>query len=325
MPEVLVSIVVPNYNYGRWLGETLDSCLSQTHRPIEIIVCDDGSTDDSRAVIDRYLRQCPDIVRALPAPHRNANFARNRGIEAARGEFVQLLDSDDLMLPEKLTRQVARLTEERGDVCYADWRMRTHGKDGSYRDGEVEVSGAQASPLLSVLGGWWSATAAFLWRRDLLERLGRCDETLDSAQDTDIVLRAALSEARFVYDPSCLAIYRRHSVRSTSQVDPLGRHVNNMKIFQAAEARLRAEGRLAPTYAAALATTYFRQARTVFWLDRAKYRDALAATLRLSPRYRPSETQLFNLASSFVGFTGAELLAGGWRTLRRLGGRRSDR
>jgi glycosyltransferase involved in cell wall biosynthesis len=98
----LVSVVITNYNTGRYLPETLDSALAQTHRPIEVIVVDDGSTDDTVIRIEPYL----DRIRFFQRSHGGLAAARNQGIAAARGDYVALLDADDLWLPEKLSVQV---------------------------------------------------------------------------------------------------------------------------------------------------------------------------------------------------------------------------
>ena len=98
----LVSVVITSYNTGRYLPETLDSALAQTHRPIEVIVVDDGSTDDTARRVEPYL----DRIRFIQRSHGGLAAARNQGIAAARGAFVALLDADDLWVPEKLSVQV---------------------------------------------------------------------------------------------------------------------------------------------------------------------------------------------------------------------------
>lgn len=98
-----VSVVVPTYNYARFLGRALDSVLSQTAPPSEIIVVDDGSTDDTAKVLDAYAK----YITALRLPNRGVSSARNAGISIASGGFVALLDSDDVWLPTKLERQLA--------------------------------------------------------------------------------------------------------------------------------------------------------------------------------------------------------------------------
>ena len=101
----LVSVVIPTYNRAHLIGETIESVLAQTYQPVEIIVVDDGSRDNTREVVERYGA----AVRYIHQSNAGVSAARNAGFVAARGEFVALLDSDDLWLPWKLEAQVSVL------------------------------------------------------------------------------------------------------------------------------------------------------------------------------------------------------------------------
>jgi glycosyltransferase involved in cell wall biosynthesis len=110
---MLISVVIPCHNAGRWIGQTLRSVADQTCAPHEVIVVDDGSTDDSV----EQVRQSGVDVRLIPANARNAAAARNIGIEAATGDWIALLDADDLWYPEHLERAAAVLAGTE-DVAY---------------------------------------------------------------------------------------------------------------------------------------------------------------------------------------------------------------
>ena len=114
----LVSVLIPCYNAGRWIDETLDSVLAQTWPNVEIIVVDDGSTDDSGAILDGYAARG---VTCIHQPNRGKTAALNRCLHGARGEFVQYLDADDLLAPDKIELQVSRLTEAEGCIATAKW------------------------------------------------------------------------------------------------------------------------------------------------------------------------------------------------------------
>jgi glycosyltransferase involved in cell wall biosynthesis len=109
MQPGLVSIIIPVYNRPGLLVEAVDSAVAQTYRPIEIIVVDDGSTDQTVGVGQRLAREHAGIVRHTRVPHGGVARAMNEGLRLASGEFIQILDSDDLLLPDKLTLQVAGL------------------------------------------------------------------------------------------------------------------------------------------------------------------------------------------------------------------------
>jgi glycosyltransferase involved in cell wall biosynthesis len=104
--EPLVSILVSNYNYGRYIGEAIQSALDQTYPNIELIVCDDGSTDDSVSVIEEYERKDPRL-RFIRKRNGGQASGFNAAFAASRGEIIALLDSDDRFLPHKIERIVA--------------------------------------------------------------------------------------------------------------------------------------------------------------------------------------------------------------------------
>lgn len=101
--EPLVSILIPCYNAEKWLAETLESALAQTWDNIEIIVVDDGSTDKSLAVAKQFE---PDGVKVISQANKGASAARNRAFQESQGDFIQYLDADDLLVPDKIELQV---------------------------------------------------------------------------------------------------------------------------------------------------------------------------------------------------------------------------
>jgi len=104
--STLVSIIIPTYNYGAYLARAVESCLSQTHRDVEIIVIDDGSTDNTRAVMRRFL----DRVTYVYQENRGVSAARNVGLEMASGDFITFLDSDDYLVDDALATRLDALS-----------------------------------------------------------------------------------------------------------------------------------------------------------------------------------------------------------------------
>jgi glycosyltransferase involved in cell wall biosynthesis len=143
--DPLVSVVISNYNTGRYLPETLESALAQTHRRIEIIVVDDGSTDDTAIRVEPYL----DRIRFFQQPHGGLAAARNAGLAVANGDYIALLDADDLWLPEKLAVQleIARRKPESGLIA-CDGR-----EFGSASNRASLLSGSAAAALRSSRSG----------------------------------------------------------------------------------------------------------------------------------------------------------------------------
>lgn len=119
MSRPAISVVIPCYNAGRFLRETIDSILAQSYSPMEVIVVDDGSTDDSAAIAESYGPP----VRVVRQHNQGESVARNRGIEDARGDWIAFQDADDYWHPDKLSRQVASIEDDCSAICTRYYRF----------------------------------------------------------------------------------------------------------------------------------------------------------------------------------------------------------
>ena len=119
-----VSIIVPCYNQAEYLPETLDSVLAQTYKNWECIIVNDGSTDNTEEVALKYCKQDERFV-YLPKQNGGLSSARNAGLDVTKGDYVQFLDSDDILLPTKIEKQVHLLENEETDVCVCHHSMFT--------------------------------------------------------------------------------------------------------------------------------------------------------------------------------------------------------
>ena len=190
MPRVdgpLVSVVIPAFEAGSFLGEAIESAFGQTHSPIEVIVADDGSTDGTAEVAESYAE-----VRLLRLPHRGQAAARNSGCRAAEGEMIAFHDADDVMLPDRITVQLAHLRANPGvDLVLG-------GQEVIFEDGAGVPSWHPASrasfrAVLREAGGRARGnvhTMTLLARRQAFELVGGFDESLDHGEDLDWLLRA---------------------------------------------------------------------------------------------------------------------------------------
>lgn len=309
----LVSVVIPCYNDERWIREAIDSVLAQTYSEIEIIVVDDGSTDASLEIIRTY----GDAVQWESGPNCGGGAARNRGFARAKGEYIQYLDADDYLLPEKIEQQVEFLQETNLDVAYGDWRFQYHGPDGTVELGPVRIGGEHEDIVKALLGNWWVALNAFLFRRETVVKIGGWDETLRAAQDRDFVYRAALADATFGYQPGCHTIYRRYgnSTLSTgNRPDWLRSHIRTV---EQAEQTLARQGRLTNAYRTVLAHSYFELVREAYDIDRGEHRRLLRKVLELEPSFVPRDKSVYNLLWKLVGPERTEDLAALYRHSRR--------
>jgi glycosyltransferase involved in cell wall biosynthesis len=190
----LVSVVIPTFNYGQFLGGAIDSVLAQTYSEIECIVVDDGSTDQTPGVLAAY----GSAVRMLRQATQGPSAARNTGIRAARGRYIAFLDADDRWTKEKLTRQVAVLdadAETAAVGCRATFVTAT-GDIIGHRDFAERASApidlTTQLKRVAVRDFWvgGSASGAVI-RREVFDAVGLWDEALPSAEDWDLWMRIA--------------------------------------------------------------------------------------------------------------------------------------
>lgn len=221
----LVSVIIPTYNYGALIGETLDSLRRQTLADWEALVVDDGSTDDTAEVLAGAARRDPRF-RYLRQTNQRQAVAKNTGLAAARGRYVQFLDADDFIEHRKLERQVAFLEEHpEVDIVYGgvryfgdpDARERLYSMTGENLPWMPEVSGAGAEVLGPLVRDNVMVINSPLVRRALVSRVGPFDPRLPPAEDWDFWLRCALAGGRFHFAdiPDTLALVRAHPTSSS--------------------------------------------------------------------------------------------------------------
>lgn len=172
MIEGLVSTIIPVFNRADMLREAVASVLAQNYRPIEIIIVDDGSTDDTAGVAVELAKRYARGLRVLRQGNRGPGLARETGRHEARGEFIQYLDSDDVLLPRKFELQVAGLRDHpECDVSYGKTRYRN--ADGSFERGPWKGSGLKVERMFPsfLVSRWWD-TPTPLYRARLCERAG---------------------------------------------------------------------------------------------------------------------------------------------------------
>jgi len=181
------SVIVPTYNMARYLGDALDSVFAQTRQPGEVIVVDDGSTDDTRAIVGRYS----DRVRYIHQSNAGVSAARNAGLRAASHEYIALLDADDIWAPDKLAAQIPLLEQDPsiGLVC-SDFAIER-------ADGRRVPSYFAAHPwddhgdvFEGVFSGWSIPPSSVVFRWGAA---GEFDESLTVGEDLHLFLRIACS------------------------------------------------------------------------------------------------------------------------------------
>jgi glycosyltransferase involved in cell wall biosynthesis len=206
----LVSIVINNYNYGRFLRECIDSALSQTHRNTEVIVVDDGSPDDSRDIITR----CGDRVIPVLKANGGQASAFNAGFAASRGEVILFLDADDLLLPTAAERALLHLRES--DAVKVHWQLQVIDEQGhasgalmpgvSLCQGDVAELALRKGPISSV----HSPTTGNAWARWFLEEAMPVQECGDKHGADAYLFTVAEIAGPIMREDQPLGCYRVH-------------------------------------------------------------------------------------------------------------------
>ena len=207
----LVSVVIPTYNRAHLICDALDSVVAQNYRPIEIVIVDDGSNDDTADVVARW-RERPGndtvLLRLVGQNNRGQNPARNRGILDSTGTLVTFLDSDDCYRPEKVEKQVARFADPEVGAVYCGIA-------------NVDMTTGEAEPLAHaypegrmferlLVKDITNPTSTYMVRRSVLDRVGIYDEAMSGRTDWEMTLRIARDHA-IAAVPEPLVEFRAHA------------------------------------------------------------------------------------------------------------------
>lgn len=224
-----VSIVIPTYNVGRFLVDAIDSVLAQTYQDFEIIVVDDGSTDDTATVLAPYRER----IRYYQQANAGPSVARNRGILHAEGSLIAFLDADDVWRPAKLARQVEYMNRHPEMVlCYTDFtRSAIPGQTDESRLKIYERKGS-GHVFHNLLFENFIATPAVMVRREALARAGLFDTNLKGMEDLEMWLRLAKA-GPFGFIDEVLVDVRRHDTNTTNSVEFARQRVRATRLMMA--------------------------------------------------------------------------------------------
>ncbi|MEQ9063207.1 MAG: glycosyltransferase family 2 protein [Vicingaceae bacterium] len=232
-----VSVIIPNYNKAAWLNKCLESCLIQGEWLKEIIVVDDGSTDESASILSTYQDSIPDMIRTYINPVKGANNARNFGFSLSSGAYIQWLDSDDELYPGKFKAQVEALESTGKDIAYSDW-LRRYYSEGKLIKEEEKLYRDFDDFLYQLMIDNWTSPNNYLVRREFAEKLkggmGWNPETR-IGQDREYFTMAGILGAKFEYVPGVFACYNSQDKNTIANMEFMERLKENQKL----EARFR--------------------------------------------------------------------------------------
>ncbi len=206
----LVSTIIPAYNRANYLAEAVQSVLAQTYRPIEIILVDDGSTDGTGDLAEQLARENEPVVKVIHRENGGPGAARETGRLAVQGDYIQYLDSDDLLLPRKFEQQVAAL-KQNPDCGIAYGITRLIDANGNTLQEPYKWTGRRFEYLFPALlvDRWWN-THTPLWRREVCDRIGPWP-TGSMGEDWIYDSQAAGLQVKLTYVPEVASATRRHS------------------------------------------------------------------------------------------------------------------
>jgi glycosyltransferase involved in cell wall biosynthesis len=205
----LVSVIIPCYNQAHYLGEAIESVINQTYPRCEIIVVDDGSTDNTAEVAARYKE-----VRCIRQQNQGLSAARNSGLRESKGEFLVFLDSDDRLLPEAIETGLKYL-QERPECAFVSGHYRLIDSEGEPGPPEPQHLVEKDHYLTLLRKNYIIAPASVVYRREVFDAVGSFDTSLRSSEDYDIYLRIARTRAVHCHG-GVVAEYRRHTSNMSS-------------------------------------------------------------------------------------------------------------
>lgn len=212
MPKV--SVIIPAHNQGRFLRQAIDSVLAQDFADYEVLIIDDGSTDDTARVAQSATDR---RVRYIRQEHRGVSAARNTGVMASEGSYLAFLDSDDVFCEEKLRKQVLVL-DGRSDLGMVVGGYQYIDVSGAVLGEERPWLGQAVLDLGSVLTAGFGPPSTVLVRRSWFERVGGFDCRFSLAEDTDLWYRLSLAGCRIDWVPTIVSRYRIHTSNASRSV-----------------------------------------------------------------------------------------------------------
>jgi glycosyltransferase involved in cell wall biosynthesis len=227
MEDSKVSIIIPTFNYGHLIAETLNCLLVQTYQIWEAIIIDDGSSDHTEEIVSTFVKR-DNRFSYIKQTNRGVASARNAGLKLASGSYIQFLDADDLISKEKISRQVDFLTSHQDvDICVSATKFfESHNKDISFTD----INLKNKTVMQTVNGSGYLVISDFiqrnllviqspLFRKNILNRIGYFKEGMHYLEDWDFWFRATTANLRFGFlnNELVFGLVRVHEGSATQQ------------------------------------------------------------------------------------------------------------
>lgn len=302
---MLISIIIPVFNAAKTIDATVQSALQQQSKnyEIEIIIINDGSTDNTVEVLRRYKNNCLIITQN----NTGVSVARQNGFELSRGNFIQYLDSDDLLHPGKFEIQMQALIIQRADIAYGDFERFSENNNTITVEGLVtgEIKG---NPEIEIFRNFWRPPAAILYSRQVVEKIS-WSATLPVIQDARYFLDAVFTGGKLVYTPGVQAKYR---INQNSSLSQRSNHdflkdcfQNAVEVYAIWKKELVKEAEKK----SALINVLRFCIHEFSLVDQHLFYQAINLLLEIAPGYIPEKSLSLNLTSRIFGYRNAERIA----------------
>jgi hypothetical protein len=207
----LISVIIPSFNSGKYLDSAIESVVTQTYKNMDIIIVNDGSSDNTEEIVKKHQQKDERIRYVNHGINKGLASARNTGLKNAHGEFIAFLDADDIWLPQKINIQLRKIKESDADLVFSNWYIWEPEKDVKVRAFESNPIEDKRKNLLSsfIKKNLGNSSTAFL-KKSSLEKVGLFDENLKSSEDYDLWLRFLLNEMNIAFCDEPLIYSRKH-------------------------------------------------------------------------------------------------------------------
>jgi len=203
-----ISVIIPSFNRAFFLDKCINSLCNQTYRPLEVLIIDDGSSDNTRSVVKKYIKRWNSSVFQIKYFHQKnmgAQVARNRGIKESTGDWLQFLDSDDYLEKEKLEIQLKSLKKFKADLAICDYKIINEEKK------TISLIKNNGNLLLRVAKGHSLFTGSVLIMKSIVEKKILWNEKLYREQDKEFLFKVLFLSKKYVYNNNTFAIYIKHN------------------------------------------------------------------------------------------------------------------
>ncbi|MEO1390546.1 MAG: glycosyltransferase [Cyanobacteria bacterium J06634_6] len=310
MNSPTISILIPCYNAEGWVAQAIESALEQTYMNKEVIVVNDGSTDNSLDIIQAFDAK----IRWETGPNRGGNAARNRLLELSTGEWIQYLDADDYLLPDKLEKQVKFLEDNlQTEVIYSPHITENKDAQGFSRTVHNIVEYPQPHDLWLLASRWHlPQTGGLLIRKQSLIDVDGWRDGLKHCQDYDLYVRLLKAGKRFAYCDQVGAVYRWWCSGTVTRRNILEIYRDRLDVQSAIEAHLIATKQLTQSRKEAIYQAKFEYARRIYTWDKQWAAKVAEEVRHHEPDFVPSgkvAPALYRNLYKTIGFSGAEYVA----------------